>query len=50
MYCNVEFDCQQCPEKFPKIANLATHMRFKHGAVAGAKIRDIFIPTIDQNV
>ena len=36
---------------FPKIANLATHMRFKHGAVAGAKkSRDIFIPMIDQNI
>ena len=50
LYCNVEFDCQQCPEKFPKIANLATHMRLKHGAVSGAKSRDIFIPMTDQNI
>ena len=48
MYCNVNFDCKQCSEVFPKIALLATHMRLKHGAVAGAKTREIFIPVIQN--
>lgn len=44
MYCDVGFPCQQCTERFAKITQLASHMKLKHGAIAGVKTREIFIP------
>ena len=44
MYCNLNFDCNQCEETFPRISMLASHIRLKHDANCGAKTREIFVP------
>ena len=44
MYCNLNFDCNQCDETFPRISMLASHIRLKHDANGGAKTREIFLP------
>ena len=44
MYCNLNFDCNQCDETFPRISMLASHIRLKHDANGGPKTREIFLP------
>lgn len=44
LYCDVEFQCKNCSEKFKRISQYTTHMKIKHEVPHAPQTQEIYLP------